>query len=168
MLDDSFCSELAMAWPGLMYLHIGRESVYPYEVLPSVRALPPFAIHCPKLEYLGLVFDATLWENNLGAFNGDDIEAELHGTLADRASTSALSTLSLGRSPLRGLEYTAAFLARLFPNLKTICSRFTSDGWKEVSQLMDLFKLTKQDGWLRMVKVLTEEAVETQTVSADD
>lgn len=70
---------------------------------------------------------------------------------------------------MRGLEYTAAFLARLFPNLKKIYSRFIRDGWKEDSQLMDLFKLTRQDGRLRMVKVLTEGAtVETQMVSSDD
>lgn len=171
-LDDSFCSEMAMAWPGLVYLQIGRETLPRYEVLPSVtvRALPSFAIHCPKLEHLGLVLHATLWENKLGAFNGEDIEAELcGGTLADRASTSALSTLWLGRSPVRGLEYTAAFLARLFPNLKKIDSRFIRDGWNEVSQLMDLFKLTRQDGRLRMIKVLAQGAtVETQMVSSDD
>lgn len=102
-LDDSFCSEMAMAWPGLVYLQIGRETLPRYEVLPSVtvRALPPFAIHCPKLEHLGLVLHATLWENKLGAFNGDDIEAELcGGTLADRASTSALSTRDYGSAGL--------------------------------------------------------------------
>lgn len=174
-LDDSFCAEMAIAWPCLRDLYVGcGRSRYRSEALPSVRALPPFAVHCPKLERLGLDFDATRWENE-AAFDADHTQPEIYGALAHRASTSAVLSLFPGSSPIGGVQYVAAFLARVFPNLKDIhggqptrINGVWRDGWREVGQLLHLFKLTRQDERLRMAQELAEGPVEIQMASVDD
>ncbi|OJT10638.1 hypothetical protein TRAPUB_12832 [Trametes pubescens] len=174
-LDDSLCADMAMAWPGLRYLHIGCAfSRHHHEALPSVRALTPFAIHCPKLEHLGLVLDATRWENEY-AYNADYTQAEIYGALADRASTSAVLSFCPGSSPIRGFRYMAAFLTRVFPNLKKLdhSRRMRIDGiwrqgWSEVERLLPLFKLARQDERLRMTQELAEGPMDSQTASIGD
>lgn len=165
-LDDSFCAEMARAWPCMQYLYVWCD--LPGEVLPSVRALPPFATYCPKLKHLGLVFDAMRWDNE-SAFNADHANAEIYGALADKASTSALSALSPRPSPMCGPQYMAAFLARVFPNLEKIdgAPRAVVNGviwenrWEEVEPLLRLLKSAMQDERLRMAQELAEGAVET-------
>ncbi|EIW59323.1 uncharacterized protein TRAVEDRAFT_46628 [Trametes versicolor FP-101664 SS1] len=178
-LDDSFCAEMAMAWPCLKHLDIGcarlgRSPRCRHEALPSVRALSPFAVNCPKLEHLGLVFNAMRWENEAG-FQADYNRAEIYGALASRASTSTVLSFSPGLSPICGVQYMATFLARVFPSLNTIGhGQITRvDGvwrnmWREVEQLLPMFKLTRQDERLRMAQELAEGPVEIQMASVDD
>lgn len=164
-LDDTFCVDMARAWPCMVYLYI--DCSLPGDVLPSVRVLPLFAAHFPKLEHLKLVFDATCWDDE-ALFNADHTQGDIYGPLANRASTSPLFRLWTGPSPVLGPRFVAAFLARIFPNLKVIKNSGRGSKWEEVEQLLPLFQSARLDGRLRMAQELAENLNESQTVPAGD
>lgn len=159
-LDDGFCSDMAKAWPHLKHFYIGGiGTLNGHDVSPTVRALPPFAVHCPKLETFGLDFDAKLWEDE-ASFNADDSREEIYGLLAERASTSLVSSIFVGDSPILVPEYIAAFLARIFPCLKQIketsfFDRESQARWNTVTRLLPLFKRIRKDEQLRLTQNLS-------------
>ncbi|EIW59324.1 uncharacterized protein TRAVEDRAFT_46629 [Trametes versicolor FP-101664 SS1] len=159
-LDDGFCSDMAKAWPHLKHFYIGGiGTLTGRDVSPTVRALPPFAVHCPKLETFGLDFDAKLWEDE-ASFNADDSREEIYGLLAERASTSLVSSIYVGDSPILVPEYIAAFLARIFPCLKEIketsfFDRELQARWNTATRLLPLFKRIRNDERLRLTQDLS-------------
>ncbi|KAL1950467.1 hypothetical protein VTO73DRAFT_5591 [Trametes versicolor] len=156
-LDDEIYTDMAKAWPLLERLWVGCHPVCTHEILPTVRALPPFAMHCPKLEMLGLVFDARHWEAK-AAFDADDMDAEmeLYGALARKASTSVLSRFIVGNSPIAVPEYVAAFLDRIFPALgEVVTERAVRDQWVAVKRFLPLFKHVRKDERLRVSQELS-------------
>ncbi|OJT10643.1 hypothetical protein TRAPUB_12837 [Trametes pubescens] len=155
-LDDDFCADMAKAWPRIRTLMLRSGTAGVHEVLPSVRVLPLFAIHCPKLERLGLNFDARHW-NNQAEFNADDLNAEIYGALADRASTSVLSQLNVGSSPILVPELVAAFLDRVFPSLRWIWGGEGVDTpWEAVERFLSLFKHVRKDERRRLTQELSK------------
>ncbi|OJT10639.1 hypothetical protein TRAPUB_12833 [Trametes pubescens] len=159
-LDDGFCADAAKAWPYLKRFSTGGIGILNVlDVSPTLRTLPQFAVHCPKLEDIGLDFDGTLWEDE-AAFNADDSRAEIYGVLAERASTSVVSRIHVGDSPILAPEYIAAFLARIFPCLQLIhagpfVDREMQDRWNAVQRLLPLFKRIRKDEHLRLTQDLS-------------
>ncbi|OJA20968.1 hypothetical protein AZE42_09179 [Rhizopogon vesiculosus] len=90
--------EHASRWPTLENLSLNEEPLAMYDFTLDLRALVPFARHCPKLRHLGLFMDATT--------------AETHPTTELKPFT-ALHTLSIGTSLAHDPGTVAAFLSQL-------------------------------------------------------
>lgn len=100
-LDD--LEDLASKWPHLECLMLNAEPLFLHEdaFTPDLRALVPFARHCPRLRSLGLYINAT--------------EAEIPSSHTSLKPFNALHTLSLGTSEVRDTSAVAAFLSRICP-----------------------------------------------------
>ncbi|KAG1857028.1 hypothetical protein DFJ58DRAFT_727051 [Suillus subalutaceus] len=92
--------ELACQWPSLESLALNEEPLIMHEFTLDLRALVPFARHCPKLRRLGLFIDAN--------------PVKIPLTLELKPFT-ALCFLSVGTSRARDPEAVAAFLSHLCP-----------------------------------------------------
>ena len=92
--------ELASRWPSLETLSLNEEPLVMHDSTLDLRALIPFAHHCPKLRRLGLFMDASATKIHL--------KQELK-------PLSALCVLSVGTSKLRDPDTVAAFLSHLLP-----------------------------------------------------
>ncbi|KAI0667657.1 hypothetical protein C8Q78DRAFT_981449 [Trametes maxima] len=159
-LDDALLCDMARAWPEIELLCLAYDEGFVHETLPSVRALPPFAVHCPRLRNLGVRFDARYWKTLGRAVpSGRDALEGIYGELAGRSSTSALETLYVGTSPIGLPDDVAAFLARTFPELRdlSVGSFEESDvggamqeDWERVESLLLRFKRVREDERRRM------------------
>jgi hypothetical protein len=92
--------ELASRWPSLESLFLNGEPLAMFDFTLDLRALVPFARHCPKLRRLALFMDATT--------------ARIHPTQELKPFT-ALSVLSVGTSQAHDPDAVAAFLSHLCP-----------------------------------------------------
>ncbi|PIL22677.1 hypothetical protein GSI_15370 [Ganoderma sinense ZZ0214-1] len=109
-LDGSFFSELAQAFPKIDCLYLGTYDYCHHEphLLPLMtEALPPFAVHCPKLSTLGVAFDARQ------TLTVDDVR----DALPYRPSLSEVTSLECLHCPIDDAHMVAAYLARVFPML---------------------------------------------------
>ncbi|KAG0698783.1 hypothetical protein DFH29DRAFT_939829 [Suillus ampliporus] len=91
--------ELASRWPSLENLTLNEEPLVMHDFTLDLRALVPFARHCPKLRRLGLFIDATpatIPRLELKPF-------------------AALRVFSLGTSRARDPDAVAAFMSHLCP-----------------------------------------------------
>ncbi|KAI0628309.1 hypothetical protein C8Q77DRAFT_1068263 [Trametes polyzona] len=100
--------DLAVSLPSLELLVLNPEPV-PTPQPPSLtlRALIPFARHCPKMRELSLYIDAS-------STDLEDASRELHSTLPP-VQFHALRTLSFGLSRIAASEPVALFLSELCP-----------------------------------------------------
>jgi hypothetical protein len=92
--------EFASRWPSLESLSLNEEPLVMSAFTLDLRALVPFARHCPKLRRLGLFMDATV--------------ATIHPT-HELKPLSALRVLSVGTSQVHDPDAVAAFLSHLCP-----------------------------------------------------
>ncbi|KAG2113408.1 uncharacterized protein F5147DRAFT_680821 [Suillus discolor] len=92
--------ELACRWPSLESLTLNEEPLIMHDFTLDLRALIPFALHCPKLRRLGLFIDA----------NPSNISPTL-----ELKPFAALCFLSVGTSRAQDPEAVAAFLSHLCP-----------------------------------------------------
>ncbi|EKM50865.1 uncharacterized protein PHACADRAFT_151262 [Phanerochaete carnosa HHB-10118-sp] len=101
-VTEADLSTLAPSWPALEVLHLHSDAI-PEHTPPqlSLRALLPFARHCPRLRSLALYVD------------GDGAPLPPPGT--PLPAFRALGTLAFGSSPLRGSAAAALFLSALLP-----------------------------------------------------
>jgi hypothetical protein len=76
-----------------------------------LAGLIPLAQHCPCLEFLALVFDATLVDPHAKEKPGAGI------------SNLALVELDVVQSPIDSAAAVASFLSAIFPNLQVVSSR---------------------------------------------
>jgi hypothetical protein len=108
-IDDAFLKRMATAWPQLRTLGLspGCQSAG-YAPRTTLAGLLPLAQHCPRLESLALVLDATRTDPEI---------------LRDGISNCALARLDVVESPLSSPGAVAAFLAAIFPNLQVVSSR---------------------------------------------
>ncbi|KAI0647925.1 hypothetical protein C8Q79DRAFT_539898 [Trametes meyenii] len=159
-LDDALLCDMARAWPEIELLYLAYDEGFFHETLPSVRALPPFAVHCPRLRNLGVRFDARYWETlGRAAPNDRNVLEDIYGELTRRSSTSALETLYVGTSPISLPDDVAAFLARTFPELldlsvgsfeeSDVCGAMQED-WERVESLLQRFRRVREDERRRM------------------
>jgi hypothetical protein len=96
--------ELASQWPSLesLVLNVQPRILDEDAFTLDLRALLPFARHCPKLWKLGLYMDAT--------------EAEIPSVHSSIARFPSLRVLSVGSSQVGDPETVAAFLSRVCPS----------------------------------------------------
>ncbi|OAX37635.1 hypothetical protein K503DRAFT_866734 [Rhizopogon vinicolor AM-OR11-026] len=90
--------ELARRWPSLENLHLNEEPLVMHDFTLDLRALVPFARHCPQLWSLGLFMDVK----------------KIHTTQQLKPFT-ALSVLSVGTSRVCDPAIAAAFLSFMCP-----------------------------------------------------
>ncbi|KAJ7798046.1 hypothetical protein B0H14DRAFT_3546254 [Mycena olivaceomarginata] len=95
-IDDAFLKRMATAWPQLRTLDLS----------PGCQSAAGH--HCPRLESLALVLDATRTDPEI---------------LRDGISNCALARLGVVESPLSSPGAVAAFFAAIFPNLQVVSSR---------------------------------------------
>lgn len=100
--------DLATKWPNLESLTLNVEPLFIDEnaFTLDLRALLPFARHCPRLHLLGLYINAT--------------EAEIPSSSTPLESFSALRTLAIGTSQVRDTSAVATFLSRICPSRCTL------------------------------------------------
>ncbi|KAI0643505.1 hypothetical protein C8Q79DRAFT_184910 [Trametes meyenii] len=100
--------QLAMSMPAIEVLMLNSEPIPTPEAPPlTLRALIPFARHCPKIRELALYVDAS-------ADHLDAATRELHDTLPS-VRFRALRMLSVGLSRITAPEPVAIFLSLLCP-----------------------------------------------------
>ncbi|KAJ7612589.1 hypothetical protein FB45DRAFT_1009222 [Roridomyces roridus] len=101
-LDDAIVTDMARSWRHIEKLNI--ESFYGTAApRTTLRCLDSFAQYCPKLNKLGIVFNATVVPTSNSSF-----------------SLPSLETLDVEASPISNPRPVALYLARIFPGLKTI------------------------------------------------
>lgn len=113
-LDD--LEDLASKWPHAESLMLNVEPLFINEDASTLdlRALLPFARHCPRLHLLGLYINAT--------------EADLPSSYFPLEPFRALQTLSVGTSQVRNTSAVATFLSRICPSQ---CILDTGITWTE-------------------------------------
>jgi hypothetical protein len=92
--------ELASRWPSLESLCLNEEPLFMSDFTLDLRALLPFARHCPNLYRLGLFMDATT--------------VKMH-PMQELKPFTALRVLCAGTSLARDPEAVATFLSRICP-----------------------------------------------------
>jgi hypothetical protein len=139
MLTSDTANRLAAAWPHIERLELGNlcSSFKPLSLI--IEDLVPFAKYCPKLWFLGIVFDAR--------------DIQLTSPRPSRSLFSnTLTSLSVGDSPIESPALVAAFLSGLFPSIDSITfdcdwrdpggdpEEATDDGkmWDEVERLLKI------------------------------
>lgn len=103
-LDDVAIRSMAIAWPRLQKLLSGGVH-WGQDPMLTLNSLVSLATHCPDLNYLRLVLDASI-----SRLESRDVEKCNH----------LITYLELGCSILDDANQVAAFLSRLFPNLTHI------------------------------------------------
>lgn len=136
--------ELARRWPSLENLYLNKEPLVMSDCTLDLRALVPFARHCPKLRCLGLFMDATA--------------AKIH-TTRELKPFSALEVLSVGTSQARDAGTVAAFLSFMCPPecKLDVDMTWTSHGGRSCHQLHDDLMLEIQNRstpWKRVKDLL--------------
>ncbi|OBZ72428.1 putative feruloyl esterase B-1 [Grifola frondosa] len=135
-LDDAAIWEMAMAWPALQSLNLGQEDWHHVSGI-SLRGLGHLAEKCPCLDTLYIAVDAS---------RADDLPPELDGRCNKTIDTLYLLDSQPGDPPV-----VAAFLARIFPNLKRIDVMLFSktperQAWKETQRLLAVPSSLLNDG----------------------
>lgn len=137
MLTSDTANRLAAAWPHIQRLELGDLGVSSKPPIITIEDLIPFAKYCPKLWFLGIVFDAR------------DIQLTSL-TPSRRISSNILTSLSVGDSPIECPALVAAFLSGLFPGINSITLTYgwgcpveeaTDKGkmWGEAERLLKIF-----------------------------
>ncbi|KAJ6602393.1 hypothetical protein DFH09DRAFT_447427 [Mycena vulgaris] len=130
-LDEAVLHDMAHAWPSIGKLVLGVSGPEQDENRARIplRAVLPFALHCPKLQTLGVVFDATV-----------PLAAEVG---APKGGHRVLRRLLVGPSAIteEGVADVARFLAGVFPDLdNVVCAEWhgQAEVWgrvgKEIAQ----------------------------------
>lgn len=102
-LSNDDILDMAIAWPKLQCLQLGSVRGWKQESHVTFDGLVPLAIHCPDLERLGLTINGTELPNT------SELAYVPH---------NKLTHLHLGSSIITDADVVAAFLLKLFPNLK--------------------------------------------------
>jgi hypothetical protein len=125
-LDNSDIQLIASTWPRLTKLAL-RSTLEHKQPRVTLGCLVHFVRHCPELESLSLVLDATA-----------DIERPERGLYSTK-----LHTLDVGDSALRSATFVADYLLNLFPNLWDL--RFSAvKGWYEVQKVIWMARLFRR------------------------
>ena len=120
MLTSDTVNRLAAAWPHIQHLRLHNLDSSSKPII-TIEDLVSFAKHCPKLWFLGIVFDA--WDIQLTS-------------LMPSCSlfSNPLTSLSMGDSPIECPALVAAFLSGLFPSIDSIT--FDCD-WRDPDSYFD-------------------------------
>lgn len=142
-VDDKLFASMAKAWPRLEGLSFGAASACTHlPGGPTLRALPPLAVHCPRLKTIALHLDAS----ELSA--DDQVPGDLYGELwvdgRRVRSTSKVTSLRLQASPLGLPREVAKFLSMVFPDLERVDA---SGSVYEETSVSRTVRQTRQRKW---------------------
>ncbi|KAI1785553.1 hypothetical protein LXA43DRAFT_899590, partial [Ganoderma leucocontextum] len=138
-LDGPLYIDIAKAWPRLEQLSIGNNI---HRRPPTIQdALLPFVHCCPNLTRLEVTFDGQ-WP-----LEPEEVANILpHG----RRSTSRVTSFSSIHSPIEEPDVIAAFLVRIFPELKDVhydTSHMWSEyRWRAISNSLPWFSMIQNIG----------------------
>ncbi|KAJ7038571.1 hypothetical protein C8F04DRAFT_353850 [Mycena alexandri] len=146
-LDDGILADIARAWPCMEKLVLGVSGAAeptPAHRIPRLRALLPFALHCPKLQSFGVVLDASMPLGGDGSASTQDSLAQITRAGGHRR----LHRLLVGYSTISDADVpgVARFLSAVFPGLGTmVCARgYVREGaWARVGQEMSQILATR-------------------------
>ncbi|KAJ7159371.1 hypothetical protein C8R43DRAFT_882023 [Mycena crocata] len=127
-LDDNTVSDMACAWPRLVLLRLVA-SAGNVRSRVTLRGLRAFAQHCPRLESLEMVFDAS------AVTSTESVSGHI-------ASNHNLRTLFTHHCPITAPLPVSHFLSEMFPRLTSIQTKRT--GWEDdyTDDLEDYFPET--------------------------
>ncbi|KAH7886717.1 hypothetical protein F5I97DRAFT_1869635 [Phlebopus sp. FC_14] len=140
--------DLARRWPSLESLMLNAEPLFldPDLCMLDLRALLPFARHCPNLRRLGLYVNAT--------------EAKMHASLSfDIRPFTALQDLSVGTSLAEDQHAVAGFLSMLVPpNCKLEVGitwiNYGTDTFRTLDLVLDSVLSERGQAWLAISQLL--------------
>ncbi|KAI0712348.1 hypothetical protein C8Q76DRAFT_676870 [Earliella scabrosa] len=150
-IDDSLFASLAKAWPHLRTFVLGDQPYCIHDTpRTTLKALIPFALHCPRLEALGLQLDATAAQStgHVPPEYYDELRALPHG------SPSRVELLHVSSSPVAHAEEVALFFSTVFPELRIVWasrSDKTREGqkrrkaWQRVDKLVRMMHSVRVD-----------------------
>ncbi|KAG6879095.1 hypothetical protein C0992_005240 [Termitomyces sp. T32_za158] len=104
-LELSDMEEIATSWPGVETLLLNNQPAYLDNSNLTLRALLPFALHCPKLQMLGLFMNATT----------TDFPAADCASAYQLPTFRSLRCLSVGVSLIQEEGAVALFLSQICP-----------------------------------------------------
>ncbi|KAG6867656.1 hypothetical protein C0993_012675 [Termitomyces sp. T159_Od127] len=104
-LESSDIEEIATSWPGAETLVLNIQPAYLDNSNLTLRALLPFARHCPKLQMLGLFMNATT----------TDLPTADHASAYQLPAFRSLRCLSVGVSLIQEEGAVALFLSQICP-----------------------------------------------------
>ncbi|OBZ67047.1 hypothetical protein A0H81_12882 [Grifola frondosa] len=134
-MDDAFIKELAMAWPLLSGLQLGRCDRSKWQSSITLEGLAHLVKHCPRLTSLELIVDASAVAKYVDKRPGGG------------SQNHAITKLRLGSSAISDPLAVAAFLSDILPNLITIETLGNADitrQWKEVSYMLGTFAMVRR------------------------
>ncbi|OJT08201.1 hypothetical protein TRAPUB_902 [Trametes pubescens] len=142
-VDDELFASMAKAWPLLETLSFGAASTCIHlPGGPTLRALSPFAVHCPNLKAIALHLDAS--ELSADKEVTDDLYGELWADGRRTRSTSKVTRLRLQTSPIGLPREVAKFLSMVFPDLERVDA---SDSYYEETPGRKILRQTRQRKW---------------------
>ncbi|OJT12688.1 hypothetical protein TRAPUB_10770 [Trametes pubescens] len=154
-VNDALLLDVTKAWPELSTFYLGTEAYcmwMPPPSCPTLRALPPFAVHCPSLSELGFQFDAMDVEGGKIPPTSE-LYGELRGTSS--CSRSDLYWLQVAMSPIAYPAQVAGFINCVFPELTELKSNSFVDlgevgatfeaRWNEVSRILPVLRLVRDN-----------------------
>jgi hypothetical protein len=129
-VDDDDLEALSKAFPKLKLLEIiTHSSQEPSRI--TLNGLVPLLKHCPDLETLKISINAT--------HIGDNLDRPGNGV-----RNTCITKLSLYNSPIGDVGRAALFLSDILPNVRTIEETSTSESWKKVATLLEVFYLARK------------------------
>jgi hypothetical protein len=125
-LTSDTANRLAVAWPLIEHLELGT-GCPPSKTIITPRDLIPFARYCPKLQTLGIVFDAR--------------SVHLRSLKPDGGPFSkSLKSLSVGDSPIDDPNLVVAFLSGIFPTIISVAAacedEIMDEMWIEAKRIL--------------------------------
>ena len=143
-LDDMTLSQMAPSWPSLKTLILGSEHGWKRRSKLTLKSLLIILVHCPDLQELGIVIDATKVDwNPIGKPGGG-------------FSHTTLTELHMGDSRVTSATMVGAFLSDIVPRVTTITAwqtveMETREGgkkyqrrWEEVQRLLSTFAMVRE------------------------
>lgn len=143
-LDDRTLVQMAHAWPSLKTLILGSDHGWRRRSKLTLKSLLIILAHCPDLQTLGIVIDATRIDSDPTTRPGGGFS---HTTLTD---------LQMGDSKVTNAMLVGAFLSDIVPRVATIIAWQAPEmeareggkkyqrRWKEVERLLSTFAMVRE------------------------
>ncbi|KIJ15128.1 hypothetical protein PAXINDRAFT_12047 [Paxillus involutus ATCC 200175] len=129
-VGDKDLEALSKAFPKLKVLDIMTHSSQEPSMI-TLNGLVPLLKYCPNLYTLKISINATRIRDN------DDRPG-------NGVRNTYITKLSLHKSPIGNVERAALFLSDILPNVRTIEETSTSESWKKVATLLEVFNLARK------------------------
>ncbi|KAJ7614984.1 hypothetical protein FB45DRAFT_1008570 [Roridomyces roridus] len=143
-LDDAAAVEMARSWPHIQELHFRSDTKHRITPRITLEGIAAFAEHCPELEDLTILFDAT----DVPKLK---VKTSKWKRKTNRVAQYSLERLDVGYSPVSPKpQRVAEFLCAIFPCLTSIHTPYLNE--KEATQ--DAQLVASRKGWRRVQDAL--------------